>query len=129
MNKVVNAHNEYDGINYLNNVNAFYSMIKGTYRCYWGISSQYIYQLIQYLVHFKREYLKMELLEILLLIMKRLRKQMIDFLCVKYEKKIFLSLRLIKKSYINKLEVKRNCKYFKVTTIKLSKRLLITKIR
>ena len=72
-NKVLESYQEYDAVNHLNNVNSFHSQIQEQYRVYRGVSSKYINR-YNALFMLQREYMGMDSQEILLLIMKRLRK-------------------------------------------------------
>lgn len=73
-NKVLESYHEYDSVNHLNNVNSFHSQIQEQYRVYRGVSSKYINR-YNALFTLQREYMRMDSQEILLLIMKRLRKR------------------------------------------------------
>ena len=73
-NKVLESYQEYDAVNHLNNVNSFHSQIQEQYRVYRGVSSKYINR-YNALFMLQREYMGMDSQEILLLIMKRLRKR------------------------------------------------------
>lgn len=77
-NKVLESYHEYDSVNHLNNVNSFHSQIQEQYRVYRGVSSKYINR-YNALFTLQREYMRMDSQEILLLIMKRLRKRVCYF--------------------------------------------------
>ena len=77
-NKVLESYQEYDAVNHLNNVNSFHSQIQEQYRVYRGVSSKYINR-YNALFMLQREYMGMDSQEILLLIMKRLRKRVCYF--------------------------------------------------
>ncbi|OUP56322.1 hypothetical protein B5F14_09825 [Faecalitalea cylindroides] len=77
-NKVLESYQEYDAVNHLNNVNSFHSQIQEQYRAYRGVSSKYINR-YNALFMLQREYMGMDSQEILLLIIKRLRKRVCYF--------------------------------------------------
>ena len=77
-NKVLESYQEYDAVNHLNNVNSFHSQIQEQYRDYRGVSSKYINR-YNALFTLQREYMGMDSQEILILIMKRLRKRVCYF--------------------------------------------------
>lgn len=77
-NKVLESYQEYDAVNHLNNVNSFHSQMQEQYRVYRGVSSKYINR-YNALFMLQREYMGMDSQEILLLIMKRLRKRVCYF--------------------------------------------------